>query len=94
MQHYCSGVVVGVPDCSIWEAGKVFSAFFTFCCYGNPSILFIRLPFNFSEGKQHKENTVESHRFPWSLLLLLSTSKLQRFAVEEFPAHELSLKVS
>jgi len=21
MQHYCSGVVVGVPDCSIWEAG-------------------------------------------------------------------------
>ncbi len=44
MLHYCSGVAVGVPDCSIWEAGKVFSAFFTVCCYGNPSILFIRLP--------------------------------------------------
>jgi hypothetical protein len=36
MQHYCSGVVVGVTDCSIWEAGKVFSAFFTV-------YLFIRL---------------------------------------------------
>ncbi len=48
---------------------------FTFCCYGNPSILCIRLTFfNFSEGKQHKENTVENHRFPWSLLILSMSS--------------------